>query len=82
MSFDVDAAAYDAFMGRYSFPLAPRLADLAGVAEGQRALDVGCGTGALTAELVRRLGAASVSAVDPSASFVASARAWAARGLA
>jgi SAM-dependent methyltransferase len=74
MTFDVDAAAYDSFMGRYSVLLAPQLADLAGVAEGQRALDVGCGTGALTGELVTRLGASSVSAVDPSEPFVASVR--------
>jgi SAM-dependent methyltransferase len=74
MTFDVGAAAYDAFMGRYSVLLAPQLADLAGVAAGQRALDVGCGTGALVGELVGRLGASSVSAVDPSASFVASVR--------
>jgi SAM-dependent methyltransferase len=37
-------------------------------------LDVGCGPGALTAELVKRLGAAAVSAVDPSQSFVAAAQ--------
>jgi SAM-dependent methyltransferase len=74
MSFDVDASAYDSFMGRYSVPLAPRLADLAGVSRGQRVLDVGCGTGALTGELVGRLGAPSVAAVDPSMPFVASIR--------
>ena len=61
-------------MGRYSVPLAPQLADLAGISSGQRALDVGCGPGALTAELVRRLGSAAVSAVDPSEQFVAAAR--------
>ena len=72
MSFAVSAVAYDRFMGRYSVPLAPLLADLAGVRAGQRVLDVGCGPGALTAELVRR--AASVAAVDPSPSFVAAAR--------
>jgi SAM-dependent methyltransferase len=37
-------------------------------------LDVGCGPGALTAELVARLGPETVAAVDPSASFVAAAR--------
>ena len=37
-------------------------------------LDVGCGPGALTAELVARLGPAAVSAVDPSEPFVAAAR--------
>ena len=71
MSFAVAADAYDRFMGRYSVPLAPQLADLAGISSGQHALDVGCGPGALTAELVRRLGSAAVSAVDPSEQFVA-----------
>jgi SAM-dependent methyltransferase len=74
MSFDVAADAYDRFMGRYSGPLSPQLADLAGVRSGQRALDVGCGPGALTAELVTRLGHAAVAAVDPSEQFVAAAR--------
>ena len=74
MSFSVGADAYDRFMGRYSSPLSPLLADLAGIAAGQRVLDVGCGPGALTAELVARVGAAHVSAVDPSESFVAAAR--------
>lgn len=74
MGFDVAADAYDRFMGRYSTLLSPQLADLAGVHRGQRALDVGCGPGVLTAELVARLGAGSVAAVDPSESFVAAAR--------
>ena len=74
MSFDVDAAAYDSFMGRYSVLLAPQFADLAEVSEGGRALDVGCGPGALTGELVDRFGASSVTAVDPSLSFVTSVR--------
>ena len=74
MSFNVGADAYDRFMGRYSVPLAPLLADFAEVASGQRVLDVGCGPGALTAELVTRLGPAAVSAVDPSESFVAAAQ--------
>ena len=74
MSFTVAADAYDRFMGRYSVPLAPQLADFAAVVAGQRVLDVGCGPGALTAELVSRLGPAAVSAVDPSEPFVAAAR--------
>jgi SAM-dependent methyltransferase len=74
MSFTVPADAYDRFMGRYSVLLSPQLADLAGVSAGQRVLDVGCGPGALTAELVERLGATAVSAVDPSEEFVAAAR--------
>jgi len=75
MTFDVAAEAYDRFMGRYSQLLSPQLADLAGVRGGQRALDVGCGPGALTAELVMRLGPGDVAAVDPSAPFVDAARA-------
>jgi len=76
MSFDVPAEAYTAFMGRFSEPLAPILADLAGVTPGSTAvaLDVGCGAGAMTQVLVARLGAGRVAAVDPSAPFVDATR--------
>ena len=75
MSFAVSAEAYAAFMGRFSEPLAPLFADLAGagIGAGQRALDVGCGPGAMTAELARRLGPAAVWAVEPSESFARAA---------
>lgn len=75
MTFSAGAQAYDRFMGRYSRPLAPRFADFAGVARPQHVLDVGCGTGALTDELVRRLGPDAVCAVDPSERFVEAVRA-------
>ncbi len=76
MSFEVSADAYTKFMARYSEPLSVQFADLAGVQDqgGVQALDVGCGPGALSAELVRRLGPAFVHAVDPSEPFVAAAR--------
>jgi SAM-dependent methyltransferase len=74
VSFDVSAGAYLRFMGKYSEPLARQFADLAGIHPGLRVLDVGCGPGALTAELVRRLGPGAVRAVEPSASFAAAAR--------
>ncbi|HEX5334922.1 MAG TPA: class I SAM-dependent methyltransferase [Propionicimonas sp.] len=69
-TFAVSGDAYDAFMGRYSNPLAGKFADFAGVIDGQRALDVGCGPGALTGELVKRLGFEQVAACDPSEPFV------------
>ncbi|MFN2471032.1 MAG: class I SAM-dependent methyltransferase [Gaiellaceae bacterium] len=75
MTFEVSADAYDRFMGRYSAQLASRLAEFGGVRAGQRVLDVGCGPGALTSELVRRVGGEAVTAVDPSAPFVAAAKA-------
>ncbi|HEX7312163.1 MAG TPA: methyltransferase domain-containing protein [Gaiellaceae bacterium] len=72
--FTVAADAYDRFMGRYSAPLAPLMADYAQVVPGQRVVDVGCGPGALTSELVQRVGPDGVSAVDPSEPFVAAAK--------
>ena len=71
VGFDVGADPYARFMGRFSEPLAARFVQLANVRSGQRVLDVGCGPGALTAELVARLGSSAVWAIDPSASFVA-----------
>ena len=72
MSFNLPADAYDRFMGRYSVDLGPQMAEFAGVERGDRVIDVGCGPGALTAELVER--GAEVTAVDPSPPFVEAAR--------
>ena len=66
MSFEVSGDAYDRFMGRYSRELAPVFADFAGIDSGQRVLDVGCGSGVLTEELARRVGADHVAGADPS----------------
>src|SRR4051794_30841805 len=65
------ADAYDRFMGRYSRPLAVPFADFAGLPLDGRILDVGCGPGALTAELAQRATPGRVTAVDPSEEFVA-----------
>jgi SAM-dependent methyltransferase len=71
MTFAVTGEAYDRFMGRYSQQLAPLMIDFAEIDPSQRVLDVGCGPGALTARLARRVGAERIAAVDPSESFVA-----------
>jgi SAM-dependent methyltransferase len=75
MGFAVSAESYDRFMGRFSVPLAAVFADFAGLGAGSTAstvLDVGCGPGALTSELLAR--GATPTAIDPSASFVTAAR--------
>jgi SAM-dependent methyltransferase len=74
MSFDVAADSYARFMGRYAEPLADAFVEVAGLRPGQRALDVGCGPGTLTARLVDLLGPDAVAAVDPSRPFVEAAQ--------
>jgi SAM-dependent methyltransferase len=74
-TFHAPAEAYDRFVGRYGRQLARELIAAAGVRGGQRALDVGCGPGALTTELAALLGAEHVAAVDPSVPFVEACRA-------
>jgi len=69
-----DADAYDRFMGRFSRPLAVPFADFAGLPREGRVLDVGCGPGALTTELVGRVGPERVTGVDPSEEYVAALR--------
>jgi len=74
-TFRASADAYDRLVGRYSPQLASALSDFAAVEPGMRALDVGCGPGALAAELVQRLGTPMVRAADPSQPFAESCRA-------
>jgi SAM-dependent methyltransferase len=74
-TFHTPAAAYDRHIGRYGPQLASGLLEFAGVELGMRALDVGCGPGALTAALVERLGPANVSGADPSQLFAEACRA-------
>lgn len=72
--FGGSSDAYDRFMGRYSSQLAAQFADFVGVHAPQRALDVGAGTGALTDELVARLGEEDVAAAEPSPDYAATLR--------
>jgi SAM-dependent methyltransferase len=74
-TFRASAAAYDRHIGRYGDELARALIGFAEVQPGMRALDVGCGPGALTTALAGLLGRADVRAADPSEPFAAACRA-------
>jgi SAM-dependent methyltransferase len=69
------ADAYERYMGRWSRAIAPRF--LAWLAAGPRLrwLDVGCGTGALTSEVLASCDPTEVVGFDPSSAFVERARA-------
>jgi len=75
MEFVAPAEHYDRFMGRYAPTLAAAFADGAGIEAGMRTLDVGCGPGGLTHELVARTGAENVAAIDPAPQFAEACRA-------
>lgn len=66
--------AYEAFMGRWSRRLAKKFVDWLDPEPGLSWLDVGCGTGALTAAVVASAAPARVVGCDPSATFVDHAR--------
>jgi len=74
-SFTVHAASgYEQLMGRWSRKLAPLFIDFAGLASGEKILDVGCGTGSLTFELAKSAGLVEIQAIDFSPVFVEAAR--------
>jgi SAM-dependent methyltransferase len=70
-----DAAAYEQVMGRWSRRLAPRFIDFAGVGEGERLIDVGCGTGSLAFALLAGRNPAALTAVDYSELYLEAVRA-------
>lgn len=69
------AQAYEAYIGRWSRQVAPRFVDWLSVPGGRSWVDVGCGTGALSATILQRAEPAALVGVDPSADFVAQAAA-------
>lgn len=68
------AAAYEDFMGRWSRRLAPQFVAWLGLPGGLHWLDLGCGTGALSAAICAQAAPASVLGCDPSAGFIEAAR--------
>ena len=68
-----DAAGYEQLMGRWSKKLAPLFIDFAGLASGEKVLDVGCGTGSLTFALTEFADLGEISAIDYSPVFVEAA---------
>ena len=74
VSFDAVAVAYDDFMGRWTRAFMPALLRAAGVARGQRVLDVATGTGESALMLADAVGAAgSVLGIDISLPMLARA---------
>ncbi|MFE1381826.1 class I SAM-dependent methyltransferase [Streptomyces sp. NPDC058740] len=65
--------AYERYMGRWSRPVAAGFVAWLGAEPGLRWLDVGCGTGALTAAVAARCRPRAVLGVDRSIGFVSSA---------
>lgn len=66
--------AYERFMGRWSRILAAQFVDFVGIHSAEQVLDVGCGTGALSAAILALYPDAVVTGIDPSAAFVEYAR--------
>ena len=69
-----NSIAYEKLMGRWSERLAPLFLDFAGVRDGGRILDVGCGTGALVDALGNRRSVSKITGIDPSQPFIDYAR--------
>jgi SAM-dependent methyltransferase len=69
-----DGNAYEHFMGRWSRQVAPQFLRWLHPASGLRWLDVGCGTGALSAAILDHAAPTSILGLDPSTGFVEEAR--------
>ena len=64
------AEEYEAYIGRWSRPVAAVFLDWLSIPHGERWVDVGCGTGALSGAILERTDPGSVAGLDPSADFV------------
>lgn len=64
---------YERYIGRWSRKVAPRFLSWLGIEPGRRWLDVGCGTGALTAAIIEHAAPLAVTGVEPSEGFLKTA---------
>jgi ubiquinone/menaquinone biosynthesis C-methylase UbiE len=62
--------SYDQYMGRWSRQIAPQFLEWLGLNDGRDWLEVGCGTGALSAEILARCQPGSQVCIDPSEGFI------------
>jgi ubiquinone/menaquinone biosynthesis C-methylase UbiE len=69
-----DGEAYERLMGRWSRLVGTAFLDWLDIPKGLRWLDVGCGNGAFTEELIARCAPDAVMAIDPSEDQLAYAR--------
>src|SRR5262245_29677212 len=67
--------SYDRYMGRWSRGIAPRFLDWLDAPDGLDWLEVGCGTGALSAAILAQCRPKSLVSIDSSEGFVKTARA-------
>lgn len=70
-----DAEAYEAYVGRWSRRIGRDFLGWLALPEQGQWLDLGCGTGALTAQILAQCAPSAVTGVEPSGDFLALARA-------
>ena len=69
-----NASSYEKYMGRWSARLAPLFAKFAGIQDGERVLDVGCGTGSLIEALANLTRRSEIVGIDPTPEFITYSR--------